>query len=73
MGRPKALLPWRARTLVETVVTTLRSVVEDVVVVTDERVRFLREKIAMPSSGFRVDQLAELIEAFDLLAGRSRS
>lgn len=33
MGRPKALLPWRNRTLIETVVATLRSVVEEVVVV----------------------------------------
>ena len=36
MGRPKALLPWRARTLVETVVATLRGVVEDVVVVSSD-------------------------------------
>ena len=39
----------------------------------DERVRFLRGKIAMPSSGFRADQLGDLIEAFDLLARRTRS
>jgi len=36
----------------------------------DERVRFLRSKVAMPSSGFRPDQVGELIEAFDVLAGR---
>jgi molybdopterin-guanine dinucleotide biosynthesis protein A len=36
MGRPKALLPWRGRTLVETVVATLREVVEQVVVVTSD-------------------------------------
>jgi molybdenum cofactor guanylyltransferase len=34
MGRPKALLPWRGRTLVEHVVATLRPLVDDVVVVT---------------------------------------
>jgi hypothetical protein len=39
----------------------------------DERVRFLRTKVAMPSSGFRPDQVGELIEAFDVLVGRSRS
>jgi hypothetical protein len=39
----------------------------------DERVRFLRTKVAMPSSGFRLDQVGELIEAFDVLVGRSRS
>lgn len=36
MGRPKALLPWRGRTLVETVVATLREVVPEVVVVTSD-------------------------------------
>jgi molybdopterin-guanine dinucleotide biosynthesis protein A len=36
MGRPKALLPWRDRTLIETVVETLHSVVDDVVVVSSE-------------------------------------
>jgi molybdopterin-guanine dinucleotide biosynthesis protein A len=36
MGRPKALLPWRGCTLVETVVATLRSVVSDVVVVSSD-------------------------------------
>jgi len=36
MGRPKALLPWRGRTLVETVVATLAEVVDDVWVVTSE-------------------------------------
>ena len=39
----------------------------------DERVRFLRTKVATPSSGFRPDQLGELIEAFDVLIGQSRS
>ncbi len=34
MGRPKALLPWRGRTMVEHVVAILREVVDDVVVVT---------------------------------------
>jgi hypothetical protein len=38
----------------------------------DERVRFLRTKVAMPNSGFRTDQVGELIEAFDYLAGRPR-
>jgi len=38
----------------------------------DERVRFLRAKVAMPDSGFRTDQVGELMEAFDTLAGRSR-
>jgi molybdopterin-guanine dinucleotide biosynthesis protein A len=37
MGRPKALLPWRDRTLVETVVTTLAAVVENVVVVSSDQ------------------------------------
>jgi molybdopterin-guanine dinucleotide biosynthesis protein A len=36
MGRPKALLPWRGRTLIETVVATLRSVALDVVVVSSD-------------------------------------
>jgi hypothetical protein len=39
----------------------------------DERVRFLRTKVAMPSSGFRPDQVGQLIEAFDLLVGRPPS
>ena len=39
----------------------------------DERVRFLRTKAAMPSSGFRPDQVGELIDAFEVLAGRSGS
>ena len=34
----------------------------------DERVRFLRTKVAMPGSGFRPDQIGELIEAFEVLA-----
>jgi hypothetical protein len=39
----------------------------------DERVRFLREKIAMPGTGFRKDQVGELIEAFEILADRRQS
>ena len=39
----------------------------------DERVRFLRTKVAMPNSGFRTDQVGELMEAFDLLTGPPRS
>ncbi len=39
----------------------------------DERVRFLRTKVAMPHSGFRTDQVGELMEAFDTLAGPPRS
>ena len=39
----------------------------------DERVRFLRTKVQMPDSGFRMDQIGELMEAFDTLAGRPRS
>ena len=35
----------------------------------EERVPFLRKKVAMPSSGFRVDQVGELIEAFETLVG----
>ena len=38
-----------------------------------ERVRFLRTKVAMPNSGFRTDQVGELMEAFDLLTGPPRS
>ncbi len=34
----------------------------------DERVRFLRAKVRMPGSGFRPDQVGELIEAFDALS-----
>ena len=36
MGRPKALLPWRDGTLLETVVATLHRVVQDVVVVSSD-------------------------------------
>ena len=36
MGRAKALLPWQGRTLVETVVATLREVVREVIVVTSD-------------------------------------
>jgi hypothetical protein len=38
----------------------------------DERVRFLRTKVAMPGSGFRTDQVGELIEAFETLVRRPR-
>ena len=38
----------------------------------DERVRFLRTKVAMPGSGFRTDQVGALIEAFDVLVGAAR-
>jgi molybdenum cofactor guanylyltransferase len=34
MGRPKALLPWRGRTMIEHVVATLRQTVDEIVVVT---------------------------------------
>lgn len=62
MGRPKALLPWRGRTLVETVVTMLQSVVSDVVVVSshafelpplDARVVRDREPGLGPLAGIR--------------------
>ena len=36
MGRPKALLPWEGVTLVETVVATLRSIVDEVIVVSSD-------------------------------------
>ena len=39
----------------------------------DERVHFLRTKVLMPDSGFRTDQIGELMEAFDTLVGRPRS
>ncbi len=39
----------------------------------EERVRFLRKKVAMPNTGFRPDQVGELIEAFETLVGRRRS
>ncbi len=38
----------------------------------EERVRFLRTKVAMPGSGFRLDQVGQLIEAFEVLVGASR-
>jgi hypothetical protein len=38
-----------------------------------DRIRFLRTKVLMPNSVFRTDQVGELMEAFDTLAGRSRS
>jgi molybdopterin-guanine dinucleotide biosynthesis protein A len=62
MGRPKALLPWRDRTLVETVVAALRSVVDEVVVVSsyalelpslDARVVRDREPGLGPLAGIR--------------------
>ncbi len=62
MGRPKALLPWRARTLVEHVVGVLRQAVDDVVVVTsaelalpplDARVVRDREPKLGPLGGIR--------------------
>jgi hypothetical protein len=39
----------------------------------DERVRFLRTKVAMPGSGFRTDQVGELIRAFEVLFSQPRS
>jgi hypothetical protein len=39
----------------------------------DERVRFLRTKVRMPDSGFRLDQVGELMQAFDALTGRPPS
>jgi hypothetical protein len=36
----------------------------------DERVPFLRRKVADPSTGFRPDQVGELIEAFETLVDR---
>ena len=39
----------------------------------EERVRFLRTKVAMPNSGFRIDQVGELMEAFDTLSGPPRN
>ena len=39
----------------------------------EERVRFLRTKVAMPNSGFRIDQVGELMEAFDMLSGPPRN
>ena len=38
----------------------------------DERIRFLRNKVAMPGSGFRGDQVGELIQAFQTLARSPR-
>jgi hypothetical protein len=38
-----------------------------------DRIRFLRTKVLMPNSVFRTDQVGELMEAFDILASRSRS
>jgi len=62
MGRPKALLPWRGVTLLETIVSTLGSVVEDLVVVSSEdlelppldaRIVRDREPALGPLSGIR--------------------
>jgi hypothetical protein len=39
----------------------------------DERVRFLRTKVSMPSSGFRPDQVGQLIRAFEVLVRRPPS
>ena len=36
----------------------------------DERIRFLRTKVRMPDSGFRTDQVGELLQAFDALDSR---
>ncbi|MBW2415502.1 MAG: hypothetical protein JRG76_13425 [Deltaproteobacteria bacterium] len=33
----------------------------------EERVRFLRAKVRMPNSGFRTDQVRELLRAFEIL------
>ena len=38
----------------------------------DERVRFMRSKVLMPGSGFRPDQVGQLIEAFDVLVESGR-
>jgi hypothetical protein len=38
----------------------------------EERIRFLRAKVAMPSSGFRPDQVGELIDAFQVLLSRAQ-
>jgi molybdopterin-guanine dinucleotide biosynthesis protein A len=37
MGRPKALLPWRGKTMIEHVTGILRPIVDEVVVVTSEK------------------------------------
>jgi hypothetical protein len=37
----------------------------------DDRVRFLRKKVALPNSGFRPDQIGLVIEAFRILSGKS--
>jgi len=39
----------------------------------EERVRFLRTKVRMPDSGFRTDQVGELLRAFETLADRPRN
>ena len=35
----------------------------------EERLRFLRTKVAMPGSGFRPDQVGAVVQAFKTLAG----
>ncbi len=37
----------------------------------DERIRFLRNKVTIFESGFRLDQVGELNEAFDVLLGNA--
>jgi len=37
----------------------------------DERIRFLRNKVTIFESGFRLDQVGELNEAFDVLFGNA--
>ena len=39
----------------------------------EERVRFLRTKVRMPDSGFRTDQVGELLRAFETLADQPRN
>ncbi len=39
----------------------------------EDRVRFLRAKVRMPGSGFRVDQVGDLLQAFEILAGERGS
>ncbi len=38
----------------------------------EDRVRFLRSKVSMPGSGFRTDQVGQLIEAFEVLEDQPR-
>ena len=39
----------------------------------EKRVRFLRTKVRMPDSGFRTDQVGELLRAFETLTDRPRT